>query len=46
MRYHYKKPKNFVPMYGERHICSHPVYNTCTLFKIRDKGIAVIQQSC
>lgn len=44
MRYHYKKPKIFVPMYGERYICSHPVYNTCTLFKIRDKGLAVIQQ--
>lgn len=44
MRYHYKKPKIFVPMYGERYICSHPVYNACTLFKIRDKGLAVIQQ--
>lgn len=31
-------------MYGETYICDHPVYNKCTLFKINDKGLAVIQQ--
>ena len=31
-------------MYGELYICNHPVYSRCTLFKIRDKGLAVIQQ--
>lgn len=44
MRYHYEKPKIYVPMYGKRYNCNHPVYNSCTLFKIRKKGIAVIQQ--
>ena len=31
-------------MYGERYICNHPVYSACTLFRIGDKGLAVIQQ--
>lgn len=31
-------------MYGETYICDHPAYHTCTLFKIRDNGLAVIQQ--
>lgn len=44
MRYHYEKPELYVSMYGETYICDHPVYNVCTLFKIGDKGLAVIQQ--
>lgn len=44
MRYHYKKPAIYRSMYGERYICEHPVYDCCTLFKIGDKGLAVIQQ--
>lgn len=31
-------------MYGTLYICEHPVYDSCTLFKIGDKGLAVIQQ--
>jgi len=31
-------------MYGERYGCNHPVYDSCTLFKIGEKGLAVIQQ--
>jgi hypothetical protein len=31
-------------MFGERYICDHPVYDTCTLFKIDNRGLAVIQQ--
>lgn len=44
MRYHYEKPSLFVPIYGETYICDHPVYDRCTLFKIREKGLSVIQQ--
>lgn len=44
MRYHHEKPSVYVSMYGERYICDHPLYNSCTLFKIGDKGLAVIQQ--
>ena len=44
MRYHYEKPNLYMSMYGERYICEHPVYNVCTLFKIDDRGLAVIQQ--
>ena len=44
MRYHYEKPAIYFSMYGEVYSCDHPVYNQCTLFKIRDKGLAVIQQ--
>ena len=44
MRYHYEKPNSYVSMYGETYICDHPVYSSCTLFKIGDRGLAVIQQ--
>ena len=44
MRYHYEKPKIYLSVYGERYICDHPVYDCCTLFRIGEKGLAVIQQ--
>lgn len=44
MRYHYEKPPIYLSLYGETYICDHPVYNKCTLFKIGDLGLAVIQQ--
>lgn len=31
-------------MYGVTYICDHPVYNSCTLYQIEDRGLAVIQQ--
>ena len=31
-------------MYGQLHICDHPVYDKCTLIKIKDRGLAIIQQ--
>lgn len=44
MRYHYQTPDAVTHMYGEKYICNHPIYDRCTLFKIGDKGLAVIQQ--
>jgi len=44
MRYHYEKPDIYMSMYGLLYCCNHPVYNSCTLFEIGDKGLAVIQQ--
>lgn len=44
MRYHYDKPDIYISMYGETYECDHPIYNTCTLYKEADKGLAVIQQ--
>ncbi len=44
MRYHYQKPDLYLSTYGERYICEHPVYNSCTLFLIGENGLAVIQQ--
>lgn len=44
MRYHYEKPEMYSTMYGETYSCNHPVYDNCTLFKINNKGLAVIQQ--
>lgn len=44
MRYHYEKPTIYSSVYGSIHTCDHPVYDKCTLFKIDDKGLAVIQQ--
>lgn len=44
MRYHYEKPSIYMSKYGLTYTCSHPVYDRCTLFKIGDYGLAVIQQ--
>lgn len=44
MRYHYEKPSVYSSMYGSTYICDHPVYNTCTLFQMNNKGLAIIQQ--
>ena len=44
MRYHYEKPGLYVSLYGETYLCDHPVYDSCTLFKMVSKGLAIIQQ--
>ena len=44
MRYHYEKPSVYLSMYGSTYICNHPVYTTCTLITIQNKGLAIIQQ--
>lgn len=44
MRYHYEKPAMYVSMYGNTYECDHPVYDQCTLYKMDNKGLAVIQQ--
>ena len=46
MRYHYEKPAVYASMYGDTYECDHPVYDRCTLFKMDNKGLAVIQQRC
>lgn len=44
MRYHQEKPAEYSSIYGEVYKCDHPVYDKCTLFKIGNRGLAVIQQ--
>lgn len=44
MRYHYEKPAVYLSKYGDTYSCNHPVYDSCTLYKIGDRGLAVIQQ--
>ena len=44
MRYHYEKPSIYYSKYGTTYICNHSVYSKCTLYKIGDRGLAVIQQ--
>ncbi len=44
MKQHYKKPDIYSSMYGQVYICNHKIYDTCTLFKINEQGLAVIQQ--
>jgi hypothetical protein len=44
MRYHYEKPDLYLSMYGETYTCNHDVYSKCTLYKIDNRGLAVIQQ--
>ena len=44
MRYHQEKPAIFLSMYGETYECNHPVYSRCTLYRLDNKGLAIIQQ--
>lgn len=44
MRYHHEKPAIYSSRYGQTYACDHPVYFKCTLYKIGEKGLAVIQQ--
>lgn len=44
MRYHYEKPAIYSSIYGATYTCNHPVYDRCTLFKIGDYGLSIIQQ--
>lgn len=44
MRYHTEKPYLYMSMYGITYKCDHPVYDSCTLYLIGNKGLAVIQQ--
>lgn len=44
MRYHYEKPNIYSSIYGTTYICNHPAYDRCTLFKMGNRGLCVIQQ--
>lgn len=44
MRYHHEKPTIYLSKYGSNYICDHVVYSSCTLYQIKDKGLAIIQQ--
>ena len=44
MRYYYEKPTIYSQVYGSIYKCDRPVYSECTLFKINNRGLAVIQQ--
>ena len=44
MRYHHEKPSVYASVYGNTYEFEHPVYNKCTLFKIDQNGLSVIQQ--
>lgn len=44
MRYHYTKPAMYFSKYGSTYECNHIIYNNCTLFKIGNRGLSVIQQ--
>ena len=44
MRYHFDRPDLFSTQYGVVWTGDHPVYNRGTLYKIKDRGLVVIQQ--
>ena len=44
MRYFSKPPPLSVQSYGEVYICDHPLYSKCTLYRDKEKGLAIIQQ--
>lgn len=44
MRYFYEKPQYYKAKYGMMYDGNHPVYDKCTLYKINDRGLGVIQQ--
>lgn len=43
MKYFYEKPEDWIGA-GKYYRCDHPFYNSCTLFKIEGRGLAVIQE--
>lgn len=42
MKYYYI-PKNEPPKHGTVHVCSHPLYDKCTLYLKDGLGLAVVQ---
>lgn len=44
MRYHSEPQSNSILVFGNVHICNHPVYTRCTLYKNGARGLAIIQQ--
>lgn len=44
MRYHHVIRNHGSERYGSLYICDHPVYSRCTLFLVRERGLAVIRQ--
>lgn len=47
MRYHHEDDGLVhVGQFGILYTCDHPVYDSCTLYRVRDCGLAVIQQRC
>ena len=44
MRYFSEAPLLSLQRFGRTYICNHPVYNRCTLYQVKDRGLAVIQQ--
>lgn len=44
MRYHYQEQDHGNERYGFIYVCNHPVYKRCTLYKVRNQGLAVIRQ--
>lgn len=44
MRYHFEKPVLYRATYGQTYACDHPLYDSCTLYFIGNRGLAVIQQ--
>lgn len=45
MRYHYEKLAIYASMYGSTHICNHPVYSRCTLYKTGNYNVAAFTYS-
>ena len=45
MRYYYTKPSIYNGMFAKTYLIDHEIYSRCTLYKIGNKGLAVIQQS-
>lgn len=43
MKYFYEKPEKWTGA-GYIYYCNAPLYNSCTLFKIDDIGLAVVQE--
>lgn len=44
MRYYTEEPPIYRNICGKTYHCDHPLYNRCTLFVAKGKGLAVIQQ--
>jgi len=44
MRYYTEKPNGAFSTRRYTYTCDHPLYSKCTLIKVEDKGLAIVQR--
>lgn len=44
MRYFTEKPKHAITTRKYTYMCEHPLYSDCSLIRVEDKGLAIVQK--